>query len=207
MAAQRGAAGDILAGLCGAALFLVFLLLVDAGILVSAACGLGGFVAGLLLFGRRPPARVEFGGPGEEELGEAVKEGEAKLAELRSSGRSIGSPAIGAKVEAIASVVARVLAQIKKDPRTLRNARRFLDYYLDATIKIVARYATLSAENLHDAEIQASLQRAEGMLETIRAAFEKQLALLLSNDVLDLDTELGLLEKTIKMEGLAEGPK
>jgi 5-bromo-4-chloroindolyl phosphate hydrolysis protein len=207
MTSSRGAMGDVLAGLCGALVFLLFLIVVDAGIVLSVACGAGGFVAGLFLFRRRRPVEVQVGSPDEDELREAVKEGQAKLAELRAGARSIQDPAVGAKVEAIAAVVARVLDQIRQDPRTLKNARQFLNYYLEATIKIVARYATLSSQHLRDADIQASLRRVEGMLETIRAAFEKQLALLLSNDVMDLDTELGLLEKTIKMEGLTEDIK
>jgi 5-bromo-4-chloroindolyl phosphate hydrolysis protein len=196
-----------MAGLLGALVFLFFLIFLDAGILISVLCGSGGLVAGYFLFRTNKPMKVELGGPEAAELQEALKEGEAKLAALRAGAKGIKNAAVGAKVEGIAVMVKRVLDQIRKDPHNLRNARQFLGYYLDATGKIVARYAELSAQGLQDSDLQASLRRVEGMLDTIRAAFEKQLARLLSDDVLDLDTELGLLEKTIKMEGLGEDPK
>jgi len=40
------------------------------------------------------------------------------------------------------------------------------------------------------------------MLDSIHAVFEKQLAGLMQDDILDLDTELTLLQNTLKMEGM-----
>ncbi|HTX72848.1 MAG TPA: 5-bromo-4-chloroindolyl phosphate hydrolysis family protein [Rectinemataceae bacterium] len=199
--------GGIAAGVVGALLFLLFYLVLDSGLLLSLACAAGGVLAGLLLFGSGRRLSVKLDGVDEGDLREAISAGESKLAELKTAARSIHDKTVAAKVEAIASVVARVLGQIRREPKNLRNARQFLGYYLDATIKIVGRYVYLSSQNLKDGEIQTSLRRVEDMLETIRSAFEKQLARLMADDVLDLDTELGLLESTIKMEGLGDGPK
>lgn len=96
----------------------------------------------------------------------------------------------------------KILAEIRRDPADLKRSRQFLSYYLDATINIITKYATLSSQRVDDESIGESLSRTERMLDTINLAFEKQLARLLSNDVMDLDTELTLLEKTIEMEGL-----
>jgi hypothetical protein len=40
------------------------------------------------------------------------------------------------------------------------------------------------------------------VLGTIDSAFEKQLAVLLSNDVLDIDAEIEVLRSTLRTEGL-----
>lgn len=202
MAIVRGLK-DALAGLLGAVAFAVFFLFLDAGLLVSALCGIGGLIAGLLLF---PAAKtIDLGsGVGTDELRDALAGGERSLAALRKAAKVISDPKAAAKVAEIAKLVERILDDIRKDPKDLKNARQFLSYYLDATIKIVDRYVEISAQGLSDASVQTSLRKVEGMLETIRAAFEKQLARLLSDDVLDLDTELGLLEKTIRMEGLGD---
>ena len=47
-----------------------------------------------------------------------------------------------------------------------------------------------------------SLAKAERMLDDIQRAFEKQLSALLWDDVLDLDTELSVLEENIELENL-----
>ena len=202
MAIMRGI-NDALAGLLGAVVFAVFYFVLDLGLLLSALCGVGGLVAGFFLF---PAAKTIDLGSGikPEELRDALAGGERSLAALRKAAKVIGDRSAATKVAEIAKLVERILDDIRKDPKDLRNARQFLGYYLDATIKIVDRYVEISAQGLSDASVQASLRKVEGMLETIRAAFEKQLARLLSDDVLDLDTELGLLEKTIRMEGLGD---
>ena len=203
MAVVRGI-HNALAGVLAAVVFAVFFFFLSPGSLViSAICGFVGLVAGFLLF--PAPKRLDLGsGVKPEELREALAGGDRSLAALRKAAKAITDKAAGAKVAEIAKLVERILDDIRKDPKDLRNARQFLGYYLDATIKIVERYVELSAQGLKDRSVQASLRKVEGMLETIRAAFEKQLAMLLSDDVLDLDTEIGLLEKTIRMEGLGE---
>jgi len=204
MAVVRGIK-DALAGIIGAAVFAVFFLVVDAGLLVSALCGIGGFIAGLVLVPAGKTKSLELGaGVDPEEFREALAGGEKALLALRKSAKAVADKAVAVKVGAIADLVERILDDIRKDPKDLRNARQFLSYYLDATNKIMDRYVGLSAQGLGDEAVKASLRKVEGMLETIRAAFEKQLTRLLSDEVLDLDTELGLLEKTIRMEGLGD---
>jgi len=68
----------------------------------------------------------------------------------------------------------------------------------------VDRYVSLSSKNVSSEEMQALLTRAEDSLDTIKSAYDKQLEQLLENDVMDLDTELEVLERTIRMEGLGE---
>ncbi|HUX41457.1 MAG TPA: 5-bromo-4-chloroindolyl phosphate hydrolysis family protein [Rectinemataceae bacterium] len=202
MATKNAQLRGILPGVLGALLFLLFFVFIDAGLVVSLACALGGVVAGIFLGRQGRDLELGLEGQAAEDFKASIRQAESGLAELRSQARSIPDKIIAAKVEAIAGIVDRAIAQIKQDPKLLKNARQFLGYYLEATTKIVARYSELTAQGLRDAELQASLRRVEGMLDTIREAFEKQFAKLLSNDLLDLDTELSLLEQTIKMEGL-----
>ena len=67
-------------------------------------------------------------------------------------------------------------------------------------------FSELAAKNVNDVAIQTALAKVETMLGTIRDAFEKQLAKLLSGEVMDLDVELNLLQQTINMEGLGKTP-
>jgi hypothetical protein len=47
----------------------------------------------------------------------------------------------------------------------------------------------------------ATIQRAEEVLGTIEESFAKQLKRLHENDNLDLDTEIAVLKKAMKMDG------
>lgn len=188
------------AGITGAVLFLVFLLLIDTGILLSLGIGAVGFIAGLLLFTRKKAAVIDK----EHELKSALDDGARKLQDIRNIEKKIKDDSVIRKIKGIDEVTAKILAEIKKDPSILSDARQFLKYYLDSTVKILEKYVELGSQNINDASIGNSLAKVEGILGDLQAAFEKQLAGLLAHDVMDLDAELNLLQQTIKMEGLGK---
>jgi 5-bromo-4-chloroindolyl phosphate hydrolysis protein len=189
------------AGLIAAALFAVLLFLTWNAALAVAGAG-AGLIAGILIFKPSPQRDLDMivSGVSPEMVAEALKEGRAQVAALRGIGARVSNPVVQFKVKQIAEVADKILEDIRKDPGDLKAARSFLNYYLDSTVKILERYAELSAKKVLDREVQVSLKRVEGLLDSIRLAFHKQLAKLLENDMLDLDTEMSVLEKTIQLE-------
>ena len=89
-------------------------------------------------------------------------------------------------------------------------ARGFLTYYLDAAARIVAGYEQLVARASSSPEVRKTWTKPESSLPGIQRAFDSQLESLLQLDLLDLDSEIALLDKTVQMEdrfnsGLATG--
>ncbi len=197
---RKTTSDGLLAGVLGAAVFAVFYLLVDVGLVPSLILSGGAFVGGFFLFARRSPEVVDR----ETDLRVSLDAGEKRHAEIRALARRIRKPSILAKIREIDVAVEKILGVIRKDPSKLRPARQFLDYYLDATIQILTKYVDISSQDLKDPTIQASLTRVEGMLGTIKDAFDAQLAKLLTDDVMDLDAALETLKQTIEMEGLGK---
>lgn len=149
-----------------------------------------------------PDANLDGLGITQEQFKAALAQGAGKLVKLKQATGAVRDESVRAKANAVCDAVARILTDIREDPKDLRPARKFLDYYLDATITVVERYNALASKGVTSDEARESLTRAENSLDTIRSAYEKQLEQLLENDVMDLDTELQVLERTIKMEGL-----
>lgn len=136
--------------------------------------------------------------------GEGGRGGSESAATWYGAGNIGSGNPVPAKIAALCRTVDKILAEIRRDSDDLKRARQFLSYYLDSTITILEKYEKLIANPVRDEKIGASIERVEAMLDTIGKAFEKQLANLLSNDVMDLDAELALLENTINMEGLGD---
>jgi 5-bromo-4-chloroindolyl phosphate hydrolysis protein len=84
--------------------------------------------------------------------------------------------------------------------KDLKPAKQFLNYYLDAAMKIVTRYAELATGPAGSPEVMQSLAKAESVMDTLNESFEKQQAKLKENDVLDLDTEIQVFEKMNERE-------
>ncbi len=93
---------------------------------------------------------------------------------------------------------------VQEDPKDARPVRRFLNYYGETGLEILKRYHQLNQlpRTEQTLEVRESLTRISQSLTELKGAFELQLQKLMDNDLLELDTELTVLEKTIALEGL-----
>ena len=130
-----------------------------------------------------------------------MKEGVEKLKNIRNNTRMITSNEIASKIQDICKTGFDIFDYIDKNPDDVSKARQFINYYLDATEKIVNRYVELSAKKEKTKEIEDSLKNVETILDSIKETYLKQLQNLLEDDLLDLNTEIKVLEKTMKYEG------
>lgn len=131
----------------------------------------------------------------------AVREGMEKLKNLRNNTRMIVNNEVASKVQDICRTGADIFDYLGKNPGDISRARQFINYYLDATEKIVNQYVELSSRKDKTPEIEESLKKVEAVLDSIKETYSKQLNNLLEDDLLDLNTEISVLEKTMKYEG------
>jgi len=113
---------------------------------------------------------------------------------------SVGKPQVRDEVMALCQTADQIIAELAAQPRKLDAARGFLTYYLDAAQRIVSGYVNLSQSGGSSAEINETLERAEASLKTVQQAFDRQLANVLEDRALDLDSEIELLERTVRSE-------
>ena len=92
---------------------------------------------------------------------------------------------------------------MKRDPAKLPKVRRFMDYYLPTTLKLLNSYDRMSAAGVSGENIDSTLAKVEGMMRTIVAAFEKQLDALYGAEAMDISTDITVLETMMAREGLA----
>lgn len=196
----------ILSGVIAGGIFVFFFLLLGFGILLALVVGIAGYIATLLVF--RGERRFEVGISGTrvsgEDMEKTLRYGEESVLEIRTLAGQIDDPAVKEKVEKIAVAVEKIFDNFKQDPGDIRRAREFLNYYLDATIKVIRRYVEISRHGISSGNVKGSLDRAEDLMDSLLKAYEVQLARLLSNDVMDLDTEIEVLKKTMRYSGLED---
>jgi 5-bromo-4-chloroindolyl phosphate hydrolysis protein len=143
----------------------------------------------------------EVEGMSKEEAYRVISEGRDKVAQMRRMRRKLPLH-VATEVEAIAGIAGRIFDELEANPQTIRAARRFLEYYLDASLLVMTRYADLSRRGGENTNVREVMEHFEGLLQTIHATFEKQHDRLLRHDVLDLDTDITVLRRMMEMEGL-----
>lgn len=194
--------------LIGAALALLLGLVFRIGVFFSLLAGVGGLIAGLLIFRNTGSEEDEYlpgiSGITKEMHRKELEAGRIKLAKLRACSIRIEDREIKGRADKICDLTVKMLENIRKDPKDLKPARPFLNYYLDTAITIVTRYTEISVHPARSRESDELLSRVGRTLAALETAFEKQLTVLLDNDLMDLDTELTVLETTITMEGFGK---
>jgi len=118
---------------------------------------------------------------------------------LRTAG-TIGKPAVRDEVVGLCATADQIIAELASQPRKLDAARGFLTYYLDAAQRIVEGYVNLARRGGSAPEINQTLARAEASLKVVQEAFDRQLANVLEDRAMDLDSEIELLERTVRSD-------
>ena len=172
-------------------------------LLVNALCVSGG-VVGAKPAAPRAAKKPEEPSTGNAELDKMLKDGRLAIAEMKRLDDNIADPGISADIVRLEQVSQAIFAEVERDPRKLPQIRRFMDYYLPTTLKLLNAYDRMSAAGVSGENIDGTLAKVEGMMRTVVAAFEKQLDALYGTDALDISTDIQVLETMMAQEGLKE---
>ena len=143
---------------------------------------------------------------GNAELDKMLKDGRMAIAEMKRLDDNIADPGISADIVRLEQVSEKIFEEVKRDPKKLPKIRRFMDYYLPTTLKLLNSYDRMSATGVSGENIDTTLAKVEGMMRTIVAAFEKQLDGLYGAEALDISADITVLETMMAREGLTGQP-
>ena len=141
---------------------------------------------------------------GNAELDKMISDGNLAIAEMKRLNESIKDEKISADIDRLEDLSAKIFAQVKSDPSKLPQIRKFMDYYLPTTLKLLNAYDRMGAQGVSGENIDATMQRVESMMGTIVTAFEKQLDMLFGSEAMDISADITVLENMMKREGLSE---
>ena len=143
---------------------------------------------------------------GNAEVDKMLKEGKMAISEMKRLDENIADPGISADIVRLEQVSGKIFEAVKEDPKKLPKIRKFMDYYLPTTLKLLNAYDRMSATGVSGENIDGTLTKVEGMMRNIVAAFEKQLDSLYGADALDISTDITVLETMMAREGLTGQP-
>lgn len=149
---------------------------------------------------KKPEAPKSTGNP---EIDNLIKERERALSEMRRLNDSIEDETISAQIDHLEEIASKIIDQVIKEPSKLPQIRRFLNYYLPTTLKILNAYDRMDAAGVSGDNIDSTKQRVERMMGTIVKAFDKQLDALFGAEAMDISTDITVMENLLAQEGLA----
>ena len=115
---------------------------------------------------------------------------------------TLGDPGISADIVRLEQVSARIFDEVRTHPEKLPQIRRFLDYYLPTTLKLLNAYDRMDSTGIAGDNITATKDKVSAMMDTIVHAFDRQLDALFGEEALDISTDITVMENLLAQEGL-----
>ena len=140
---------------------------------------------------------------GNAELDKMIADGQKAISEMKRLDDAIEDEKISQDIRRLEAVSRKIFDQVKADPSKLPQIRRFMDYYLPTTLKLLNAYDRMDGAGIAGENVTGTKEKVENIMGTIVTAFEKQLDGLFGADAMDISTDISVLETMLAREGLA----
>ncbi len=138
------------------------------------------------------------------EIDPIVEEGNKALSEMGRLYMSIKDPEIRVKINEIMRITDKIVQDAIADPSDIPKIRKFMNYYLPTTIKLLNAYDRMDSQGIEGENIDKSLKSITEMLDAAIAAYKKQLDSLFANQALDIETDIAVMNAMLNREGLSD---
>ncbi len=133
-----------------------------------------------------------------------IDDGKLAMKEMGRLYSSIKNNDIRKRINELMRISDKIVQDAVDDPSDVPQIRKFLDYYLPTTIKLLNAYDRMSDQGIEGANLSRSMQSIEDMLDTAIEAFKKQLDSLFANQALDIETDISVMNQMLAREGLSD---
>ena len=152
---------------------------------------------------KEEPAQEKPASTGDPELDALVQERDRAVSEMRRLNDAIAAPTISAQIDHLESITTKIISYVVEHPKKLPQIRKFLNYYLPTTLKLLNAYDRMGSAGVSGENIDGTMGKIEAMMSTVVQAFDRQLDALFGDEALDISTDITVLENLLAQEGLA----
>ncbi len=135
-------------------------------------------------------------------LQESYEKAVADCACIEEARRRIRDVELSRQLGKMQQVAGNMLRYLEKNPQKLPLAQRFIDYYQDRAVLLVQKYQEFEATELQTGQIQEMKERMKTALGGLDEAYEEQFERILSDQFVDLDAEIKVMQQTMDAEGI-----
>lgn len=183
---------QILIGIISGASFILFYVGIQLDLIYAILLTLLVY-GGLFLFTTYKPQK-------EEEKIAILEQCEEKLAKASQIAQKIMVKKVKTEIQDICKLGNQILQNLEKDKNLVKLIGNSMIFYLDTLLKISSNYLTLSSQEVKTEKVEAILTKIENSLSHIKKNFEKYLTRSVEDDLIELDSELSVLEETSMLE-------
>lgn len=153
---------------------------------------------------QRKEAEILEQDPLRKQLKITIEEGKEYIRRIHLINDKIPGEDISEKLYRLEQVCRKIFEYIEEKPEQLTDIRKFMNYYLPTTLKLVEAYYEFSIQPVRGENITAAQKEIEEMLDQINQAFEKMYDKLFQDSAMDISTDISVLSTMLAQEGLLD---
>ena len=138
------------------------------------------------------------------EVQKIIELGDEYVRKIHACNDAIPGEEISEKISRIEMLVDKIFDRVEKDPKSVSEIGKLMDYYLPTTVKLLEAYAQMDAQPVGGENIQTAKKEIEATLDTLNTAFEKLLDSLFQETAWDISSDISVLNTLLAQEGLKE---
>lgn len=124
------------------------------------------------------------------------------IAAIRQADEDIDDEVMSEKIRRMQAITAAIFQEVEEHPEKKSQITRFMNYYLPTTLKLLDSYARIEEQGVSGANMAKAKADIEGIADTLVDGYEKQLDNLYRAEAVDIASDVSVIEKMMKADGL-----
>ncbi len=153
---------------------------------------------------RRQEAASQIPLTGDPTADEVITRGVETIQTIRKENAAIPDPKLSAQMIQICDKCEQIFRTVSEAPDKAPQVRKFMNYYLPTTIKLLSNYRTMQDRGVSVQEMRNARDATVRGLNMILTACQKQIDSLHKENMMDISTDIDVLEQMLKRDGYTE---
>ncbi len=133
-----------------------------------------------------------------------IKEGNDYIENIRRINQAIPGDEMSSKLYRLENIMTRIFNQVEKEPQCADDLRKFMNYYLPTTTKLLNAYVDLDRQPEVGNNITQTKADIENTIDIINDAFENLLDSLFENMAWDISSDISVMKTMMAQDGLTQ---
>ncbi|MCR5521747.1 MAG: 5-bromo-4-chloroindolyl phosphate hydrolysis family protein [Lachnospiraceae bacterium] len=153
--------------------------------------------------GEEKPAEHKRPRTGDATIDKMLDDEEMAVAEMKRLNEAILDEKLSNQIDHLEDVTSKIVTYVVEHPSKKTQVRRFFNYYLPTTLKLLNAYDRMDEAGISGINIDGTKGKVEEMMDKALDAFDRQLDALYTDEAMDISSDISVMESLLAQEGLA----
>ena len=141
---------------------------------------------------------------GDKAADQVINTGREMLATIKRENAAIPDQELSDLMDNLSIKCEQIFRTVSECPSKAPQVRKFMNYYLPTTLKMLANYRTMEQRGVSYGEMKEARETTVRGVKLVLTACQKQIDNLHRENMLDISTDIDVLEQMLKRDGFTD---